>query len=65
VRRFRVRVVFWTGADTYGYSDFGAGPGWYWIVRNPDPDWRFSDPMGPYKTPEEAWSDASCLGQDE
>jgi hypothetical protein len=65
VRRFRIRVVFWTGADTYGYSDFGAGPGWYWIVRNPDPDWRFSDPMGPYKTPEEAWSDAACLEQDE
>jgi hypothetical protein len=65
VRRFRVRVVFWTGANTYGYSDFGAGPGWYWIVDNPDPNWRFCDPTGPYKTPEDAWSDASYLGQDE
>ena len=25
--------------DTYGYSDFGSGPGWYWDVTNPDPDW--------------------------
>jgi hypothetical protein len=64
VRRFRVRVVFWTAANTYGYSDFGPGPGWYWIVRNPDPNWRFCDPMGPYKTPEEAWDDASCLGEE-
>ncbi len=65
VRRFHVAVVFWTAADTYGYSDFGPGPGWYWIVRNPDPGWRFCDPTGPYATPDEAWSDASCLGQDE
>ena len=65
VRRYRVKTHFWTGVDTYGYSDFGPGPGWYWVVQNPNPDWRFCDPTGPYKTPEEAWDDASCLGQDE
>ena len=65
MRRFHVSVVFWTAADTYGYTDFGPGPGWYWIVRNPDPDWRFDDPTGPYVTPQQAWGDASCLDQDE
>jgi hypothetical protein len=65
VRRFHVWVRFRTSADSYGYSDFGSGPGWYWDVTNPDPAWMNNCAMGPYKTPEEAWSDASCVGQDE
>jgi hypothetical protein len=65
VRRYRIRVHFWTAADTYGYSDFGPGPGWYFVVANPNPDWRFCDPEGPFQTPEEAWSAAQCTGVDE
>jgi hypothetical protein len=65
VRRFHVRVRFRPAVDCCGYSDFGSGPGWYWDVTNPDPAWLVDGTMGPCKTPEEAWSDASYLGQDE
>jgi len=65
VRRFHAWVRFRTAADSYGYSDYGSGPGWYWDVANPDPRWLNNCTMGPYKTSEEAWSDASFVGQDE
>ena len=65
VRRFHVRIRFRPAVDCCGYSDFGSGPGWYWDVTNPDPAWMNNCTMGPYKTPEEAWSDASCVGQEE
>ena len=64
VKKFRIRVHFWTALDTYGYSDFGPGPGWYWVVVNPDPNWRFCDPTGPYDSPKSAWEDANCVGQE-
>jgi hypothetical protein len=64
VGKFRIRVHFWTALDTYGYSDFGPGPGWYWVVVNPDPNWRFCDPTGPYDSPKSAWADANCVGQE-
>ena len=64
VGKFRIRVHFWTALDTYGYSDFGPGPGWYWVVANPDPNWRFCDPTGPYDSPKSAWMDANCVGQE-
>ena len=65
VRRFHVWVRFRPAADSYGYSDSDSGPGWYWDVTNPDPAWMNDCTMGPYKTAEQAWSDASCVGQDE
>jgi hypothetical protein len=65
VRRFHVWVRFRTAADSYGHSDLGPGPGWYWDVTNPDPAWLVDGTMGPYKTSEKAWSDASFVGQDE
>ena len=64
VGRYRIRVHFWTALDTYGYSDFGPGPGWYWVVANPNPNWRFCDPTGPYDSPRSAWADANCVGQE-
>lgn len=65
VRRYGIRIHFWSGIDTCGYSDFGPGPGWYWLVQNPNPTWISSDPMGPYETPEEAWENARCVGEGE
>ena len=65
VRHYDVSVHFWAAADTYGYIDFGPGPGWYWTVDNPNPDWRFCDPEGPYRTPEDAWGEAELTGIDE
>ncbi len=65
VRRYRIRVLFWSAARTYGYSDFESGPGWYFVVANPDPSWRFCDPSGPYTTPGEAWGDAQLTGEGE
>ena len=65
VRRFHVWVRFRSADDSYGTSDSGSGPGWYWDVTNPNPAWMNNCTMGPYKTAEEAWSDASCVGQDE
>lgn len=65
VGRFEVAVRFYSAADTYGLSDSGSGPGWYFLVLNPDPSWRFNDPEGPYRTPGEALSDASRLADKE
>jgi len=59
--RFRVRMSFWTAADTYGYGDFGPGPGWFLVVLNPDPSWRFNDPVGPYPSADDALADAGNL----
>ena len=65
VRRYRIRVHFWAASVTYGYDDFGPGPGWYFVVANPNPLWRFCDPTGSYKTPAEAWGDAAMIGEGE
>jgi len=65
VRRYHVSVRFRPAADSYGYSERGSGPGWFWDVTNPDPAWMDNSTMGPYQTSETAWSDASCVGQDE
>jgi hypothetical protein len=64
VRRFRVRFDYWSAAETFGYSDLNAGPGWYFTVQNPDPSWMICSTEGPYRTDDEAWEDAQCIGQE-
>ncbi len=62
--RFRVRLHFLDAAGSLGWADFGSGPGWFWDVANPDPGWIMTCTMGPYETPEEAWDDASHVGDE-
>jgi hypothetical protein len=63
IGKYRVGVVFWAAVESYGYPDMMAGPGWFWVTRNPDPGWLNDGPMGPYKSADEAWEDAKCLDQ--
>ncbi len=64
VRRYRIRCSYRSAADTYA-TDVEPGPGWYFHVLNPNPDWILCDAPGPYRTPAEAWEDAAFTGVDE
>lgn len=63
VRRFRIQFNYWSAAETFGY-DLEAGPGWYFHVLNPDPNWLICNSEGPYRTADQAWDDAQCTGQE-
>jgi hypothetical protein len=65
VGRFRVWVHYWDGAGSIGRGEVGSGAGWYWDVTNPDPLWILSGTMGPCDSADEAWSDASCIAEQE
>jgi hypothetical protein len=62
IGRFRTRISYLPAIQAYGW-DFDQGAGWYLQVTNPDPDWRFNDPVGPYLSPEDAIADSGCLAE--
>jgi hypothetical protein len=61
VGRFEVQVYFVTPDETVGDDAIASEAGWYFAVLNPDSEWRFNDPEGPYLSPDHAWSEASNL----
>jgi hypothetical protein len=64
IGRYRVRVSYLSAIEAHGW-DFDEGAGWYLLVTNPHPGWRFNDPVGPYLSPEDALSDSECLAEQE
>jgi hypothetical protein len=64
IGRYHVRATYLSPLDTYGY-DFYQGTGWYLVVLNPNINWTFNDPAGPYLSPEDAFDDGSFLAEQE
>lgn len=64
IGRYHVRATYLSPLDIYGY-DFDQGAGWYLNVLNPNINWTFNDPAGPYLSADDAIDDGSFLAEQE